>query len=62
MDAEEEQQYADDRLPPDGDVWLDELLDSVMEKTGYRAMLQNQGDEGLNRLENIGELKSTMMK
>ena len=41
---------------------LDELLDSVMEKTGYRAMLQNLGDEGLNRLENIGELKSTMMK
>ena len=41
---------------------LDELLDSVMEKTGYLAMLKNQGDEGLNRLENIGELKSTMMK
>ena len=27
-DAEEEQQYADDRRPPDGDVWLDELLDN----------------------------------
>ena len=37
-------------------------LDEVMEKTGYEAMLRGQGDEGKNRLENIGELKSTMVK
>jgi DNA helicase-2/ATP-dependent DNA helicase PcrA len=41
---------------------LDVLLDEVMEKTGYEAMLRGQGDEGKNRLENIGELKSTMVK
>ena len=41
---------------------LDELLDKIMEKTGYLSMLKTQGDEGLNRLENLGELKSTMMK
>ena len=41
---------------------LDELLDKIMEETGYAAMLKAQGDEGINRLENIGELKSTMMK
>ncbi|MDD6032867.1 MAG: 3'-5' exonuclease [Oscillospiraceae bacterium] len=41
---------------------LDLLLDEIMEKTGYEAMLRAQGDEGKNRLENIGELKSTMVK
>lgn len=41
---------------------LDLLLDQIMEDTGYTAMLKAQGDEGINRLENIGELKSTMMK
>ena len=41
---------------------LEELLDRIMEKSGYLVMLKNQGDEGLNRLENIGELKSTMAK
>ncbi len=41
---------------------LDELLDRVVEETGYAAMLRAQGDEGATRLENIGELKSTMMK
>ncbi len=41
---------------------LDELLDKIMEDTGYTAMLKAQGDEGINRMENIGELKSTMMK
>ena len=41
---------------------LDELLDRVVEETGYAAMLKAQGDEGATRMENIGELKSTMMK
>ncbi len=41
---------------------LDELLDEVMEKTGYLDMLNRQGEEGLTRLENIGELKNTLVK
>ena len=40
---------------------LDVLLDELMEKTGYRVMLQQQGEEGAGRLENINELKSTMV-
>lgn len=40
---------------------LDLLLDQLIEKTGYRAMLQAMGDEGAVRLENIEELKSTMV-
>lgn len=41
-------------------VSLDELLDELLEKSGYGRYLQQQGDEGLTRLENINELKSTM--
>lgn len=41
---------------------LDELLDDVMEFTGYNLMLHALGEEGKTRLENIGELKSTMVK
>ena len=40
---------------------LDVLLDELMEKTGYLEMLRSQGDEGAGRLENIEELKSTMV-
>ncbi len=40
---------------------LDELLDELMMKTGYLAMLQSLGEEGAGRLENINELKSTML-
>ncbi len=40
---------------------LAELLDILLDKTGYRAMLKAQGDEGAMRLENIEELKSTMV-
>ncbi len=40
---------------------LPELLDELMEKSGYRAFLETQGDEGATRLENINELKSTMV-
>lgn len=39
---------------------LGELLDTLMERSGYREYLNAQGDEGLTRLENIEELKSTM--
>ncbi len=40
---------------------LDELLNEVMSSTGYRDMLLAQGEEGLTRLANIEELKSTMV-
>ena len=33
-----------------------------MEMSGYGAMLNAQGEEGKTRMENIGELKSTMVK
>lgn len=39
------------------DVFFDELLD----KSGYRAALEAMGEEGVGKLENIGELKSTLM-
>ena len=43
-------------------VSLDELLDELMEVSGYRSFLKSQGEEGEMRLENIEELKSTMVK
>lgn len=39
---------------------LDELLDRLLEKTGYGEYMKSLGDEGQTRLENIEELKSTM--
>ncbi len=42
-------------LPPS------ELLDKTLELTGYSDSLLSQGDEGRTRLENISELKSTMI-
>lgn len=40
---------------------LDELFDMVVEKTGYESMLKSQGDEGIQRLENIAEMKSNIV-
>lgn len=40
---------------------LDKLLDELMDKSGYQQALLLQGDEGATRLENINELKSTMV-
>ena len=40
---------------------LPDLLDELMDKSGYRSFLETQGDEGLTRLENINELKSSMV-
>ena len=37
---------------------LDELIDAVMEKTGYLQMLKDLKDEGAPRIENVNELKS----
>ena len=41
-------------------VELPELLDVLIDKTGYAQELKKEGDEGVGRLENIAELKSTM--
>lgn len=39
---------------------LEDLLDLLLQETGYRLMLQADGPEGEVRLENIEELKSNM--
>lgn len=39
---------------------LSELLDELLDKTGYAAAMKALGDEGIGRLENISELKTTM--
>ena len=41
---------------------LSELFRSVIEKTGYRAMLENEGEEGKDRLENVEELVSNAVE
>lgn len=40
---------------------LEEFLDVLLEQTGYHAMLLAMGDEGEFRLENIEELKSSIL-
>ena len=39
-----------------------EFFDALCEKTGYTEMLRAQGLEGETRLENVGELKTNMIK
>ena len=39
---------------------LEEFLDYLLDKTGYRTAMQALGEEGELRLENIEELKSSM--
>ena len=41
---------------------LYELLDQVLELTGYRDELKRQGKEGQTRMENIEELKTNLIK
>lgn len=41
---------------------LDELFDEVCERTGYAAMLKAMGDEGEPKTENLGELKTNILK
>lgn len=41
---------------------LDKLLDELLDKTGYANSLKALGDEGTGRLENIEELKTTMVQ
>ncbi len=40
---------------------ITDILDDVLEQSGYTLMLMAQGDEGAARLENIKELKSAMI-
>ena len=40
---------------------LDELLDQLLDKSGYEYYMKTLGDEGVTRLENINELKTTMV-
>lgn len=42
-------------------VSLPELLDEILIRSGYADMLKAQGEEGQMRLENIAELKSTLV-
>ena len=41
---------------------LSELLDVLMEKTGYADYLKSQGREGETRLENVAELKTNLIR
>ncbi len=43
------------------EIPIDQLLDLVLEKTGYLTYLRAQGEEGKTRLENVEELKSNMV-
>ncbi|MDR0904370.1 MAG: UvrD-helicase domain-containing protein [Ruminococcus sp.] len=41
---------------------LEEFLDNLLYKTGYKAMLQKLEEEGQTRLENLGELRSDIFR
>ncbi len=41
-------------------VYMDELLDAVLDKTGYMENLVSQGLEAQDRIENVKELKTTL--
>lgn len=41
---------------------LDALIDLLLDKTGYMDMLRSEGFEGQTRIENVEELKSTMLR
>ncbi len=43
------------------EIPLDELLDIVMSKSGYGRYLENMGEDGITRIENIKELKTSMI-
>ncbi|MCL1866886.1 MAG: UvrD-helicase domain-containing protein, partial [Oscillospiraceae bacterium] len=45
-----------------GERSLSDLIDDIIEQTGYLKMLQNEGEEGVPRIENIKELKSAALK
>ncbi len=41
---------------------LGDFFEILLDETGYRESLQTQGEEGKNRLENIAELKTNILK
>jgi DNA helicase-2/ATP-dependent DNA helicase PcrA len=41
---------------------LEELFDELLERTGYLIHLQAMGEEGINRIENVNELKTNIIK
>ena len=41
---------------------LEELFDQLLERTGYIPHLKAMGEEGINRIENVGELKTNILK
>ena len=41
---------------------LEELFDELLEETGYMIYLQSLGEEGVTRIENVGELKTNILK
>ena len=41
---------------------LEELFDELIERTGYMIHLRAMGDEGINRIENVNELKTNIIK
>lgn len=43
-------------------VQIDEFLDELLDVTGYLSYLESQGQEGKNRIENVEELKSNLIK
>ena len=45
---------ASDEMP------LDEFFDLLMDKTGYMKYMESLGDEGITRIENLNELKTTV--
>ncbi len=44
------------------EIPLEELFDRLLEESGYQKYLELQGAEGKNRLENVYELKSNIVK
>lgn len=40
---------------------LEQFLDTILEKTGYHGLLESMGEEGTFRLENIEELKTSIL-
>ena len=43
-------------------ISLGDLLEEILERTGYRMMLESSGFEGAGRMENILELKSNLIR
>ena len=41
---------------------VSEVYDAVLERSGYVAALEKEGNEGIDRIENVAELKSFILK